>query len=80
MRLLTAYSGKITDLTRTAATIGSQDYLLSDSVIVYYRRDMSTYLKIPLDDAISGDYSMTAYYDKPESSGGRIRIIVAQDK
>ncbi len=79
-RSLTAYSGKITDLTRTTATIGSQDYLLSDSVVVYYQRDLSTYLKIPLDDAISGDYIMTAYYDKAQSSGGRIRIIVVQDK
>ena len=80
MRLLTAYSGKITNLTHTTATIGSRDYLLSDSVVVYYRQDMSTYLKIPLDDAISGNYIMTAYYDKAQSSGGRIRIIVAQNK
>ena len=78
--MLTAYPGKITNLTSTTATIGYQDYLLSDSVVVYYQRDLSTYLKIPLDDAISGDYSMTAYYDKAQSSGGRIRIIIASDK
>ena len=79
-RSLTSYSGQITNLTRTTATIGGNDYLLSDRVVVYYQRDLNTYLKIPIDDAISGNYSMTAYYDKQQSSGGRIRIIVAKDK
>ena len=80
MRPLASYSGQITNLTQTAATIGGEEYLLSDSVVVYYKRDLSTYMKIPLDDAIAGKYRMTAYYDKSQASGGRIRIIVAQSK
>ena len=27
---------------------------------------------------ISGSYKLTAYYDKPESEGGRIRVIIAR--
>lgn len=67
---------RISELTRTEAVIGSQKYLLSDKVIVYKKTD--TYMKIPLDEAINGGYNLTAYYDKSQSLGGRIRIIIAQ--
>ena len=33
---------------------------------------------ITLDDAINGNYKLTAYYDKAQTLGGRIRIIIAQ--
>lgn len=73
---LAQYPMNISSLTRTEAEIGSQKYLLSDKVIVYRKTD--TYMKITLDEAISGGYRLTAYYDKAQSSGGRIRIIIAQ--
>ena len=75
---LHAYSGSISQLTRTEAVIGQQRYLLSDKVAVYYKALSMPYMKITLDDAINGDYRLTAYYDKAESSGGRIRIIIAE--
>lgn len=75
-----SYSGSITNLTTTSATIGSKTYLLSDDTIVYLRKEANTYLKIPIEEAIDTNYRMTAYYDKAESSGGRIRIIVAEKK
>lgn len=75
-----SYSGSITNLTTTSATIGSKTYLLSDDTIVYVRNGANTYLKIPVEEAIDTNYRMTAYYDKAESSGGRIRIIVAEKK
>jgi hypothetical protein len=78
MAQLSSHSSFISQLTRTEAVIGSQRYLLSDKVIVYKKTNTSTYMKITLDDAINGNYRMTAYYDKQQSSGGRIRIIVAQ--
>lgn len=80
MQQLVAHSSGISELTRTEAIIGQQKYLLSDKVVVYHRTDASTYMKIPLDDAINGNYRLTAYYDKAQTSGGRIRIIIAQDK
>ncbi len=73
---LVQHQQRISELTRTEATIGTQKYLLSDKVIVYKKTD--TYMKIPLDEAINGNYKLTAYYDKSQSSGGRIRIIIAQ--
>lgn len=78
MQQLISYSTSISELTHTEALIGSQKYLLSDKVVVYHRMDASTYMKIPLDDAINGNYRLTAYYDKAQTSGGRIRIIIAQ--
>ena len=80
MQQLVAYSQGVSELTRTEATIGNQKYLLSDKVVVYHRTDVSTYMKLPLDDAINGDYRLTAYYDRAQTSGGRIRIIIAEDK
>lgn len=80
MQALTQYNTNISSLTQTEAEISGQKYLLSDDVIVYRKSLDQTYLKIPIEDAISGNYTMRAYYDKAQSSGGRIRIIIAQDK
>lgn len=75
---LASYPQNISSLSRTEAVIGSQKYLLSDKVIVYKKTLSTPYMKIPLDEAINGSYRLTAYYDKAQKSGGRIRIIVAQ--
>lgn len=81
MQALVSYSSQITSLTQTEAVINNQKYLLSDDVIIYRRpANTSNYMKIPIEEAIAGDYRMTAYYDKAQTSGGRIRIIIAQDK
>ncbi|MGN0106874.1 MAG: S-layer homology domain-containing protein [Hominilimicola sp.] len=80
MQQLIACPSTVSELSRTEALIGSQKYLLSDKVVVYHRTDSSTYMKMPIDDAINGNYRLTAYYDKAQTSGGRIRIIIAQDK
>lgn len=78
MQPLASHSGKISNLTHTEAQIGTQKYLLSDKVVVYHKTDINNYMKIPIDDAISGNYKLTAYYDKAQTSGGRIRIIIAE--
>lgn len=78
IRQLVSHTQNISELTQTYAVIGGQRYLLSDKTVVYRKSDASTYLKMPLDDAINGDYRLTAYYDKAQNSGGRIRIIIAQ--
>ena len=78
MRQLTACTSSISKLSRTEATVGNQTFLLSDKVVVYLKKDSTTYMKITLDDAINGDYKLTGYYDKAQTAGGRIRIIIAQ--
>lgn len=79
MIALTQHSSNISELTTTTATISKQEYLLSDKVVVYEKTGVSSYMKISLNDAINGDYSkLTAYYDKAQTSGGRIRVIIAQ--
>lgn len=55
---------------------GSQRYTLSDSVAVYEYRDGRYYLS-SLARAESGG-NATGWYDKAESAGGRIRVIVVR--
>ena len=82
IQALVSYTSQISSLTPTEAEISGNKYLLSDDVVVYRKPKgtINNYFKIPVEDAISGNYRMTAYYDKAQSSGGRIRIIIAQDK
>ena len=71
--LTAAKSGQIVGNTYVA---GSQKYTLSDSVLVYELRDGRYYLS-SLSRAESGG-TLTAYYDKAESEGGRIRVILVK--
>lgn len=73
---LNAYNGSISDLNGERAVINNVEYKLSDKVVIYKRSEVTKYQKITLDEAISGNYGMIAYYDNTESNGGRIRIIV----
>lgn len=54
---------------------GSQKYTLSDSVAVYEYQN-GRYLLSSLARAEGEGKTLTAWYDKPESSGGRIRVLV----
>ena len=73
---LNTYNGSISDLNGERAVINNVEYKLSDKVVIYKRSEVTKYQKITLDEAISGNYGMIAYYDNTESNGGRIRIIV----
>ena len=53
-------------------------YTLSDQVLVYERRG-GQYLLSTLARAQEGDFTLTAWYDKLEAQGGRIRVIVARE-
>lgn len=55
---------------------GSQKYTLSDSVVVYEYRDGRYYLSSLARAESAGD--VTGWYDKAESEGGRIRILVVK--
>lgn len=77
---LKRYSGSVSELTTTYVTVGGNDYKLSDSVVVYEEVGILSYNKISLNEAISGDYTYSVYYDKTESEGGRVRVIVVKAK
>lgn len=52
-------------------------YTLSDDAAVYELRGGKYYLS-SLARAQAGDFTLTAWYDKAESDGGRVRVVVAQ--
>ncbi len=54
-----------------------QQYALSEQVAVYVY-EKGEYLLSSLSRVTEGDYALTGWYDKSESAGGRIRVIVAQ--
>lgn len=76
---LSAYPTDITELTQSHAVIGDRKYMLSDKVKVFRKQDFK-YLEMSLNEAISGSYKYTCYYDKKEDKGGRIRVIVCTSK
>ena len=56
---------------------GTQRYTLSDQVAVYEYRN-GGYYPSTLARVQAGSYTLTGWYDKAESSGGRLRVIVAR--
>ena len=77
---LKSYSGTAKNLTQSSIEINGTKYLLSDKVAVYLQEGTTTYSKMSLNDAIDGNYTYSAYYDKTEAKGGRIRVIIAKAK
>ena len=56
---------------------GNQKYTLSDDVAVYELQNGTYYLS-SLARAEEEGRTLTAWYDKAESSGGRIRVIIVK--
>ena len=65
--------------TANNVAVGSNrvEYALADQVVVYVYQD-GEYLLSSLSKIAEGDYTLTGWYDKTESAGGRIRVIVAR--
>ena len=62
----------------TALDSSGRARLLADDVVVYTYADMAyRYLGQGLSQVAGGGYTLTGWYDKTESEGGRIRVIVA---
>lgn len=74
--------GTVQKVTSTTVTSSSGDvYLLSSDVVVYQKTATYQYLKIPLNDILDNEqYKVTAYYDKSQVGGGRIRVLIAESK
>ena len=68
----------------TAVTEKNQKFNISGGVQVYlkqYQSGLGTqYYAASLDKVNSGSYTLTGWYDKAESSGGRMRVIIATEK
>lgn len=79
---LLAVSSTITDVNGVQIeTSKGEKYLLSSDVVVYDNTNYTGYSIIPLSDIIGNDgYNIKAYYDKAETNGGRIRVIVVTEK
>lgn len=78
IRALTKLEGTVDRVTLTEIQIGSKTYPLSDKAAIYQKDYKNSYTMLPLSDVINGEYTLTAYYDKPASEGGRIRILLAE--
>ena len=67
----------ITDLTAVQLRAGGRVYSISDKAVVYKVDSNYNYIVVPLSEIVDAkNYNITAYYDKPSSDGGRVRIIV----
>lgn len=82
MQSLSVLKGSIKEISNTYIRYGQMSYAVSDEVVVYLRNYYGTYLIMGIDELIAerDSYSIQAYYDKSQKSGGRIRIIVATKK
>ena len=62
----------------TALAKSGRARLLADDVVVYTYADSAyRYLGQGVSQVSGGGYTLTGWYDKTESEGGRIRVIVA---
>lgn len=68
---------ELTGVDGNVALSGNRRYTLSESVAVYEVRDGDYYLT-SLDRVTGGDYTLTGWYDKAETVGGRIRVVLAR--
>ena len=76
-RFLNLTEVKLTGLEDTTAYAGNRQYAVWDDVLVYEVRD-NKYYPTSLALVAGGDYTLTGYYDKDQTDGGRIRVILAR--
>ena len=68
---------KITSVEGTTAYANNRQYAIWDDTLVYEVRDGKYYLT-SLALVTGGDYTLTGWYDKDQTDGGRIRVILAE--
>ncbi len=76
-RFLNLTEVKLTGLEGTTAYAGNRQYAVWDDALVYEVRD-NKYYPTSLALVAGGDYTLTGYYDKDQTDGGRIRVILAR--
>lgn len=77
-------AGQVTEVGDGTVTISGSDVLVSDKVVVYKYSGTSdrTFTIMPLSELRTNlsSYSVTAYRDKTEARGGRVRVLLAKTK
>lgn len=74
---LSQVSGKITSVAASNIETSDGKLELADDVVVYRRQRDYSYQVIPLADIIGTNTgTMSAFYDKRPSAGGRVRVLV----
>lgn len=68
--------GSIVNLNNSYVENSKGERLKVASDVVVYIRENSEYNLSTMDEAMSGEYNVSAYYDKVEKEGGRVRVIV----
>lgn len=68
---------RLTSVEGTTAYAGNRQYAIWDDALVYEVRD-NEYYPTSLALVTGGDYALTGYYDKDQTDGGRIRVILAR--
>lgn len=71
--------GAASEITADTAIINNIPYKLSDNVQIFFQENYLS-VQTSLESVSNGQYLLNCYYDKPESKGGRIRIIIAKHK
>lgn len=77
---LTRVSGVINSVDSLNVKTSSDSYRVSDKAVVYVRDYDYNYTLCNIEDVDVKNYNVSAYYDRTEANGGRIRIIVANPK
>lgn len=68
-------------LSERKAVSGGQSGTLADDVSYYiYDAEARSYASATRSQVTAGGYTLTAWYDAPDAQGGRVRVIVAQEK
>jgi hypothetical protein len=72
----------VTAISSGSVRSGSTYYTLADNVVVYLKeKGLQNYYLTELNKiADVNSYLISAYYDKSEASGGRVRLIIAEPK
>ena len=68
---------RLTSVEGTTAYAGNRQYAIWDDALVYEVRD-NEYYPTSLALVSGGDYTLTGWYDKDQTDGGRIRVILAK--
>ena len=68
---------RLTSVEGTTAYAGNRQYAIWDDALVYEVRD-NEYYPTSLALVSGGDYALTGWYDKDQTDGGRIRVILAK--
>ena len=68
---------RLTSVEGTTAYAGNRQYAIWDDALVYEVRD-NEYYPTSLALVTGGDYTLTGWYDKDQTDGGRIRVILAR--